>query len=1265
MTTRNSRLFIILLCISCCFETAAIAQDTSIADMFSDVLNAFGGEANKASPAEVSDLSDVEDLFTDSTNSENSSPAKPKSDGEKIEIQTSYNDAVSLSQLNQRPILAIFGAEWCSWCHKLEAELKTEAANAILKRWIVVKIDVDESPELAQKFQAYALPSLRILGLDQTAISDREGYLPLGELQQWLDENLNQADPAIQRVLYDPSGTVNQEDLQKLLSFLSHRTPEIRTAAQQRLISARADSAGAVVDTLRTGDLSQQLCAIEILRRWQAPLQRFDPWQTTTPDEAAINDLLQWLRDTDGSQSDTASTPSAEPVTSEQINAALQAAFTTDDVQRVAAIARAVQLGSAIAPDLRVRLTNADDLTELQVGAMREILYRVLAGPRTRLEKTSVLTALTNFNGETHRHAAITLLPELTSQDQPLIEELSRDGDVLVREQVVMALQRIGALKSPELLKQLLNDSSPSVRTAVLRQLAEHPNDDATKILLDYLQGENDEDLLVYATKTLGQLSKNNAASTALVKLAKHSGWRVRAAALDALKSLLEKSSHSYSYINGNQVRSSAATPAIAEMVFEATQDEDAFVADKAKTLLPELISEATAAVLFNYIASNPTTLDAIDKGVESYERESTFAPLVAHAETILSSLDSPLRPMAITLMSRFSPERLKEEIPELLASDQSEIRLSGMKAMLACLTIFRNDTVAEQVEVWRNSYSVGERRESWHPVPETYTEIPYDAAKRTGSTKPADDETADVDSTTASSEKSSPSFNAIDDFFGGSATTPTQSPVKETDATKPTDNFDLAASLFGDLPETTEEIEQSKSEQQRVAPKQVEAKLSQWLAKWQLDTNDDAKPQWVVDAAIQLRQRLESFNQAGNDNAERQWIVLLLLASGDTLMQSQLDFASVSENTKASTKQPTLADALPWLTAVRRFEFFKQQSIDWSAFQNGETLEIIKTATVIDDFDIAEYIFSSLPRPFTDRAKQHEVARMLLQRALFGGEIDELTSTISENELLKPRLGFVDFDSSRLAPGVDEAVTWLTEKYSAETEVHVKALLLSLMSSCDHALATQSSVGLIESTTEVTDEVQSALLLALSDLPALSADRAAIMLNHSNEQVTQAAMTRLLSEGYNHRSTSEYREPVLYYSYQDEQLGLSMTTLPLSVDALNKFAAGSDKATSLKAKILLLATGKQDDSPQAILADAKQANLSIDAALCLVLALAKAERSDEQAIEFYTAAFADIEDKTIAYTAIREIANPAMTKLRSELRDLYGASELVKQSGF
>src|SRR5690606_19465793 len=120
-----------------------------------------------------------------------------------------------------------------------------------------------------------ALPSLRILGRGQKIIAASEGYVPLAELAAWLNEHLAAADPAIQRVLY-VTGTLASNDLKQLGGLLADRAVDVRTAAQDRLFSSRRVAMGFVVDLLRTGNLSQQLSVVGLLRRWDAPLEGVD-----------------------------------------------------------------------------------------------------------------------------------------------------------------------------------------------------------------------------------------------------------------------------------------------------------------------------------------------------------------------------------------------------------------------------------------------------------------------------------------------------------------------------------------------------------------------------------------------------------------------------------------------------------------------------------------------------------------------------------------------------------------------------------------------------------------------------------------------------------------------------------------------------------------------------------------------------------------------------------------------------------------------------
>ena len=268
---------------------AQLAEVTQIPAEIADPFTAFNETVATTAKADAEHTSDTK-------------PAKRDAGG-RVEIQDNYEAALKLATSESRPLLVILGADWCTWCRKLEEEFKPLDADAILKQWIVVKVDVDAEPDLAQELRANSLPGLRVLGTDQEIVASTEGYMPLVELHAWLDSSLPAADPTVQRVLFN-SETIKESDLAKLIEFLGNRSPNLRNAAQRRLTGSRSVSASAVVDTLRTGRLSQQLCALNILQAWQAPVVDIDPWQPETIDAKSVQPLIEWLRDLPGSESE-------------------------------------------------------------------------------------------------------------------------------------------------------------------------------------------------------------------------------------------------------------------------------------------------------------------------------------------------------------------------------------------------------------------------------------------------------------------------------------------------------------------------------------------------------------------------------------------------------------------------------------------------------------------------------------------------------------------------------------------------------------------------------------------------------------------------------------------------------------------------------------------------------------------------------------------------------------------------------------------------
>ena len=82
------------------------------------------------------------------------------------------------------PVVVDFWAEWCGPCRMIAPALE-EIAGAMGDKVKIVKLNVDESPDVAKKYGIMSIPTLMIFKNGEPA-ARQVGAAPKQKLEQWI-----------------------------------------------------------------------------------------------------------------------------------------------------------------------------------------------------------------------------------------------------------------------------------------------------------------------------------------------------------------------------------------------------------------------------------------------------------------------------------------------------------------------------------------------------------------------------------------------------------------------------------------------------------------------------------------------------------------------------------------------------------------------------------------------------------------------------------------------------------------------------------------------------------------------------------------------------------------------------------------------------------------------------------------------------------------------------------------------------------------------
>jgi thioredoxin-related protein len=117
--------------------------------------------------------------------------AEPPKNG--VHWQTDLLKAREMALKADKPLLVVFGAEWCTFCKKMERSTLSEKAmvQKINAEFIPVHLDFDRTRPIAKALKVKGIPSSIVLSTDADVLSRKDGFAKSKEYNLVLSKGLS------------------------------------------------------------------------------------------------------------------------------------------------------------------------------------------------------------------------------------------------------------------------------------------------------------------------------------------------------------------------------------------------------------------------------------------------------------------------------------------------------------------------------------------------------------------------------------------------------------------------------------------------------------------------------------------------------------------------------------------------------------------------------------------------------------------------------------------------------------------------------------------------------------------------------------------------------------------------------------------------------------------------------------------------------------------------------------------------------------------